>query len=224
MRICALIPAYNEAEYIAEVVKGAREHVDVVVLIDDGSTDGTALRAEEAGAHCIRMPANGGKATALLAGLAHALNNSFTHAVTIDGDGQHAPEDIPALVDTARRTNADLVIGARTFDRNKMPTSRFYSNTIGSQWASAISGRRILDSQSGFRLFRLEKLRGIRFRSRRYEFEMEALIKLARAGASIEHAHIRTIYHGGHARSKMKPIRDTVRICLWSVAFRFLGA
>jgi len=224
MKICALIPAYNEAGHVGDVVKGALHHVDAAVVIDDGSNDGTGDQAKQAGALCLRMPRNRGKAFALRLGLTHALDGDFTHIVTIDGDGQHAPEDIPVLVETAQCTGADLVIGARTFEKGKMPIARFYSNTIGSRWASALAGRRILDSQSGFRLFRLDRLRGIHFRSRRYEFEMEALIKLARAGARIEHAPIRTLYHGGQSRSKMKPIYDTIRICLWSVAYRFLGA
>lgn len=223
MKICALIPAYNEAEHVAQVVEGARLHVDAVVVIDDGSSDGTGERARQAGALCLHQN-NCGKASALRLGLEYALRGDFTHVVTVDGDGQHAPEDIPTLVEVARRTGADLVIGTRTFERDQMPRARFYSNTIGSRVASAFAGQRILDSQSGFRLFRLEPMRGIRFRSLRYEFEMEAVIKLARAGARIEHAPIRTLYFDRQSRSKMKPIRDTIRICLWSVAFRFLGA
>lgn len=160
MRICALIPAYNEAAHIAQVVEGARRHVDAVVVIDDGSTDSTSEKATEAGALCLHTAKNSGKGVALLTGLAHAQAGGFTHAVTIDGDGQHAPDDIPLLIEAAQRTNGDLVIGARAFDRDKVPMARYYSNTVGSRWASALAGQRILDSQSGFRLFRLEKLRG----------------------------------------------------------------
>jgi hypothetical protein len=116
------------------------------------------------------------------------------------------------------------VIGARSFDRASMPRSRYYSNTIGSRIASSLVGREIRDSQSGFRLFRLDKLQGTKLRSRFYELEMEVLIKMARSGCVIAHAPVQTVYHDGHARSKMKPVRDTVRVCLWSLAFRFLGA
>ena len=105
-----------------------------------------------------------------------------------------------------------------------MPRARYYSNTIGNRLTSALVGREIKDSQSGFRLFRLDSLDHIKLRSRRYEFEMEALIKLGRAGCTFAHAPIHMVYDKGQARSKMKPVRDTVRICLWSLAFRFLGA
>lgn len=224
MRICALIPAFNEAPHIAKVVELTRQHVAEVVVIDDGSVDGTADIARAAGATCLQLPANRGKASALRAGIAFARDHDFTYVITLDGDGQHLPEDVPVLVHTAEETGADLVIGARRFDRAGMPRSRYFSNTIGSRLASALVGCEIRDSQSGFRLFRLDKLEGAKLRSQCYEFEMEILIKMARSGCTIAHAPIRTIYDDGRTRSKMKPVRDTVRVCLWSLAFRFLGA
>lgn len=224
MKTCALIPAYNEASHIAQVVDGARAHVDSVVVIDDGSTDETSELASRAGAVCLRNAANRGKGAALRMGMKHAISEGFSHAVTLDGDGQHLPGDISTLLRVARETQADLVIGARPFDRSLMPLARYYSNTLGSRWASAIVGRKINDSQSGFRVYKLEKFRHIALRSTRYEFEMEALIKMARSGAAIAHAPVQMVYDGNRPRSKMKPIRDTVRICFCSLAFRFLGA
>jgi glycosyltransferase involved in cell wall biosynthesis len=224
MRTCALIPAFNEAAYIADVVERAREHVAEVVVIDDGSSDGTADIARAAGATCLQLPGNCGKASALRAGMAYARDLDFTYVITLDGDGQHLPEDIPVMLRVAEETGADLIIGARTFDRALMPRSRYFSNVIGSRLASALVGCEIRDSQSGFRLFRLDKLDEGKLRSRYYELEMEILIKMVRSGCTIAHAPIRMVYDDGHARSKMKPVRDTVRVCLWSLAFRFLGA
>lgn len=224
MRTCALIPAFNEAPYIASVVEGATQHVAEVVVIDDGSADRTAEIARAAGATCLQSPSNRGKASALRLGIAFARDHNFTHVITLDGDGQHLPEDIPVMLRRAEETGADLVIGARSFDRARMPRSRYFSNTIGSRLASALVGCKIHDSQSGFRLFRLDKLDGAKLRSRCYELEMEILIKMALSGCTIAHAPIRTVYGDRQSRSKMKPVRDTVRVCLWSLAFRFLGA
>jgi glycosyltransferase involved in cell wall biosynthesis len=223
MRVCALIPAFNEAAHIDEVVRGAGKHVQEVVLIDDGSCDGTGEIARAAGAICLRSNANSGKASALRIGIAFASEREFTHVLFFDGDGQHVPEDIPSVIRAARETGADLVIGTRAFDPGQMPRARYYSNTIGSRVASWLVGREIRDSQSGFRLVRLDKLRQLNLRGRKYELEMEILIKISLAGCSIIHVPVRTVYDEGQARSKMKPVRDTVRICFWSLAFRFLG-
>jgi glycosyltransferase involved in cell wall biosynthesis len=224
MRTCALIPAFNEAPYIADVVGRARQQVEEVVVIDDGSSDGTADIARAAGATCLQLPGNSGKASALRAGIAYAHDRGFTYVVTLDGDGQHLPEDIPVMLRVAQETGADLIIGARRFDRALMPRSRYFSNVIGSRLASALVGCEVRDSQSGFRLFRLDKLDEGKLRSRCYELEMEILIKMARSGCTITHVPIRMVYDDGQARSKMKPVRDTIRVCLWSLAFRFLGA
>ena len=124
----------------------------------------------------------------------------------------------------AEETKADLVIGARPFARDLMSRSRYYANTIGSRLASALIGCEIKDSQSGFRLFRIDKLSKIKLRSRRYEIEMEVLIKMAQSGCTIAHSPIRMIYFNDDAHSKLRPIRDTTRTCLWSLAYRFLGA
>jgi len=223
MKVCALIPAFNEAAHVYDVVRQAARHVDEVVLIDDGSRDGTAEIAQSAGATCLRSEANSGKASALRMGISYAGERDFTHVLFFDGDGQHAAEDIPSLIGAAQETGADLVIGTRSFDPGRMPRARYYSNTVGSKLASWLVGREIRDSQCGFRLVRLDALRPLKLRGRKYELEMEILIKIARAGGSIVHVPVRTVYDHGLARSKMKPVRDTVRICFWSLAFRFLG-
>ena len=223
MRVCALIPAFNEAAHIEQVVRGAGRYVDQVVVIDDGSCDGTGEIARKAGATCLRSEANSGKASALRTGISFACRHEFTHVLFCDGDGQHSPEDIPSLIEAARQTGADMVIGTRSFDPGRMPRARYYSNTIGSKVASWLVGREIKDSQCGFRLVRFDKLLQMTLRGRKYELEMEILIKISLAGCSIVHVPVRTVYDDGQARSKMKPVRDTVRICFWSLAFRFLG-
>ncbi len=224
MKTCAVIPAYNEADVIAGVVRGVRPHVAQVVVIDDGSDDGTGDRAVEAGAVCHRLEKNQGKGAALRHALESVSRDDFDYVLFMDGDGQHRPEDVPSLLERAQASGADLVIGARAFDRSSMPRSRHFSNTFGSRLASKLVGQPILDSQSGFRLVKLDRLCGLRLRARRYEFEMEVLIKLCSQGGSVAHAPVAMVYDGGRARSKMRPIRDTVHICLWSVVFRYLSA
>jgi len=224
MRVCAIIPAFNEADTVEAVVASVKPHVADVIVVDDGSSDGTGAMATRAGAACLRLERNRGKGFALRHALASIACRDYTHVLFLDADGQHRAEDIPRLVEQGRATGADLVIGARTFDRESMPASRHFSNTVGSGLASRLVGQPIRDSQSGFRLVRLERLRGLRLRACRYEFEMEVLIKVCANGGRVTHAPVALVYDGGRARSKMHPIRDTVRICLWSLAYRYLGA
>jgi len=219
-----VIPAYNEADVIGGLVAAVRQHVDEVIVVDDGSLDGTGARAAEAGASCLRFENNQGKGAAVRYALTRVAPGAFTHVLFMDGDGQHRPEDIPSLIREARVSGADLVIGTRPLDQARMPRSRHLSNSLGSRIASRLVGRPIRDSQSGFRLVRLASLSAFSLRSRRYEIEMEVLIKLCRRGARVSQAPVALVYDGGRARSKMRPIRDTVRICLWSIAFRYLGA
>jgi glycosyltransferase involved in cell wall biosynthesis len=221
-KICALIPAFNEAEVIGPLIKGVKEQVEEVLLIDDGSDDGTGDIAEAAGAVCLRRRWNGGKGAALREGLAHIAERDFSHVLFIDGDGQHRPEDIPSLIRVAHESDADLVIGTRTFDRELMPLERYFSNSVGSRIASWLTGKEVKDSQSGFRLARFDRLRSLKLRATRYEIEMEILIKMSLTGCRIAYSPVHMIYQNGKARSKMKPVRDTMRICLWSLGFRFL--
>jgi glycosyltransferase involved in cell wall biosynthesis len=221
-KICALIPAFNEADVIASVVRETRKYASCVFVVDDGSSDGTGEVAERSGAVCLRLNPNGGKGAALRKGIAHIKDCEFSHVVFLDGDGQHRPSDIPSLIDAARRQKADMVIGTRSFDRARMPRERYFSNSVGSRAVSLLLGREIKDSQSGFRLIRMDKLRNLKLRARKYEIEMEILIKMSLAGCNIVHAPVSMVYDSGRARSKMHPVRDTIRICVWSLLFRFL--
>src|SRR3954447_18106574 len=112
MRVWAVIPAYNEEARIASVVRGIAGSVAGVVVVDDGSSDGTAREAERAGSEVIRRPSNGGKGAAVRAGLAAALAHGCTHVLFIDGDGQHRPEEVPALIGAAEE-GAGPVVGER---------------------------------------------------------------------------------------------------------------
>jgi len=220
MTVCALIAAYNEAQAITEVVRGIARHVAHVTVVDDGSTDETAARAIAAGAEVISHERNRGKGAAIRTGLASILDRPFTHVLLLDGDRQHAPDDAPALMNVARTTSADLVLGERPFDRRSTPASRFYTNIISS-WviSTCFIGQRVFDAQSGYRLIRADALRRLKLTGRGYEIETEMLIKLARRGGRIARTPIGLHYHGGP--SKLRPLRDTTRTCFLAVRYRF---
>jgi glycosyltransferase involved in cell wall biosynthesis len=221
LRIVAVVAAFNEAPHIAEVVAGTRPHVAAVVVVDDGSTDGTAAAAAAAGAEVIRHPANRGKGVAVRTGLTAVTGRGFSHVLLLDGDLQHRPADVPALVAEAVASGADVVVGARTFDKAQMPRSRYYSNVIGSWALGGLIGVSIGDTQSGFRLIRLAALDGIPLSSTGYEIETEMLIRLARRGARVREVAVALAYDG--APSKLRPVRDTTRTCFLALYYRFLS-
>lgn len=221
MTIVAVVPAYNEAETIGAVVKGLAPIVRSTVVVDDGSSDGTGFEAVSAGAVLLRHDTNRGKGHAVRTGLAWALVQSPTHVLMLDGDLQHLPAEARRLVETAERTGADLVIGTRQFDRDKMPASRYLANRIGSRALSSFVGVPVSDTQCGFRLYRTELLRRLpELSATGYEIETEMLVKVGRLRGTIAEAPVSVVYDG--ARSKLRPVRDTTRTCFLAVYYRFL--
>jgi glycosyltransferase involved in cell wall biosynthesis len=220
VRAAALIPAFNEAHSIARVVAGVSGCVAHVIVVDDGSTDGTAERARAAGAEVITHPVNQGKGTAIRTGLARALAADFTHVLMLDGDMQHLPEEAPALLDAASRTGADVVLGERVFSRARMPASRYHANRVGSRVLSWFIGTAVQDTQCGFRVFRADALRPLRLTASGYEVETEMLVKVRRRGGRVCRVPISAVYNG--QTSKLRPMRDTTRTCFLAVYYRFI--
>jgi len=219
MKLCGLVAAYNEEATIATVLEQAGAFLEDIVVVDDGSDDDTAALAERAGAHVIRHSANEGKGVAVRTGLAHILEGDCTHVLFIDADLQHNPSDIPHLVEKAENGFGDFVVAERVFDKDSMPRSRYYANTIGSQVMSKLTATSIRDSQSGFRLIKSELLRPLHLTARRYEIEAEILVKLVRRGARVERIPVASTWSG--TNSKMRPIRDVFRICMLTMHYRY---
>ncbi len=190
--IVILIPAYNEAAGIGTVVAGARDYGPVLV-VDDGSTDDTATRAEKAGAQVLRQSPNGGKGVALRRGFAHALTAGYEAVVMLDADGQHDPAEIPRFIKQYRRERPHLIIGRRNFDL--MPRRRKFSNAVGTGIFSWAVGHRIHDSVSGFRLVSAELLpRLLEAREPGFLFELEMITICVESGFRLSWAPISTIY------------------------------
>lgn len=192
--VLALIPAYEEGPRVAGVALGATAYLPVLV-VDDGSTDDTAARAESAGATVLVQRPNQGKGAALRAGFRWALERDFDAVVTLDADGQHDPAEIPAFLDTFERTEADLIIGRRDFAQ--MPPVRRLANRLGGLAMSWAAGRDIPDNQSGYRLLSRRLIEAIATSDEAgFEYEIEMIATCIRAGLRLEWVPIRTIYAG----------------------------
>ena len=193
-RIVAIIPAYNEGARVGPVVAGAAEFLPVL-LVDDGSSDGTAAQAKAAGATVIRQHPNQGKGAALRTAFRQALIDGYDAVITLDADGQHDPAEIPKFLDLYAEKQPDLIIGQRRL--RHMPPIRRLANYLGRKSFSWAIGQPIPDNQSGYRLISrrlLEELEG--GEEAGFEFEMEMIVICVRRGYVLEWVPIRTIYAG----------------------------
>jgi glycosyltransferase involved in cell wall biosynthesis len=206
LKVLALIPAYNEAAHVAEVVTGARAHLPVLV-VDDGSTDDTAVRAEEAGADVLRQIPNRGKGVALQSGFSYALDKGYEAVLTLDADGQHDPAEIPQFLQVYATRHTDLIIGARDF--RHMPPIRRLSNTVGRWTFLWAMGQPIRDNQSGYRLISRRLLEALLASSETgFEFEVEMIVICIQRGFRLGWVPIRTIYAG--EGSHIQPWHHTI--------------
>ncbi len=207
MKVCAVIPAYNEETAVAEVVRGVLAQGLDAMVVDDCSSDATSARAREAGAEVVRHEVNRGKGEALRTGFARAVELGYDAVVTLDADGQHDPKEIPRLLEAAGR--ADIVVGSRMAEVSTMPRVRLWTNLFTSWVVSRLAGARIADSQSGYRLLKRSVLGRVKYSSSRFDAESEILVKACRMGFRVIEVPISTIY--GDEKSKIHPFVDTVR-------------
>jgi glycosyltransferase involved in cell wall biosynthesis len=220
--ILALIPAYNEASHVADVVTGALAHLPVLV-IDDGSTDDTAAQAETAEASVLRQMPNQGKGAALKAGFHWAIEAGYEAVVTLDADGQHDPTELPQFLQAYQVRRADLIIGTRDF--SQMPPARRLANTLGRWFFSWAIGQPVPDNQSGYRLISRRLLEAMLGSSEQgFQFEVEMIVVCVRRGFSLEWVPIRTIYAG--ETSHINPWRQVVEFTrmIWQTRQRIHGA
>jgi glycosyltransferase involved in cell wall biosynthesis len=202
----AVIPAFNEAATVAGVVSRAFPHVDAVVVVDDGSRDGTGEAAREAGARVVAHPVNRGKGAALQTGVSSLEAESY---VMLDADGQHDPADIPRLL--AALEGSDLVIGSRFLgDLGRMPLQRRLSNRLVTGACALATGLRVSDVQSGFRAVRGEHAAELVRGFERYTVEVGMVLRAADLGLRVGEVPITAAY--GEARSKLSPLRDGLRV------------
>jgi glycosyltransferase involved in cell wall biosynthesis len=214
-RIAVVIPAYQEASTIAGVARRARAHADAVIVVDDGSTDGTSAALAGLDATVLRNARNLGKGASLARGIAQALADGADAVVTLDADGQHEPAEIPRLARAWQAHPGDVVVGARLRHAERAPRLRKAANRFADFWIGWAAGQALDDSQSGFRLYPAALLARLAVPSgprRGFVFESELLIEAARAGARIRSVAIDSIYRAGARPSHFRPVADIAAI------------
>ena len=209
MKICAVIPAFNESRTVGGLSKQLLSYVDEVIVVDDGSTDDTGINARDGGATVVRHLQNRGKGAALQTGFNHAMKAGYDAVITIDADGQHDYREIPLFINEVERTESDIILGTRMGSVKRMPFIRLLTNIVTSFIVSILSRQKITDSQTGFRLIKRKVLEKVRLATTNYETESEILIEAGRKGFRISEIPIRTIY--GRQMSKINAFIDTLR-------------
>jgi glycosyltransferase involved in cell wall biosynthesis len=215
-RPVAVVPAYQAQATVGDVVRGIHASVPRIWVVDDGSSDATGAVAASAGAEVLRLAENGGKGTAVRAGLDRALASDATHVAFVDADGQHDPQDLPQLLEAARAGD-DFVIGSRMGDPDAIPAYRYRTNEIGSLILSRMTGLEVEDAQSGYRVVSADVLRRLDLKARGYIIETEILLKAARHVRRFRPVPIRAIYGGP---SHYRPFRDTWTISWGAVYYK----
>jgi glycosyltransferase involved in cell wall biosynthesis len=227
MRFAVVIPAYDEVATIRDLAERALKQCPQVIVVDDGSVDGTSEALAGLPVSVLRNERNLGKAASLWRGAQQALTLDVQAVVTLDGDGQHAPEDIPRLMTAAEQHPDAIVIGARLADRHAIPKLRYFANRVAVFWVSWACGQRLDDSQSGFRVYPAKLFRQLdipRDHAHSFVFESEMLIEAARHGHPCVTVPIAAVYRQ-HARPSHFRHIDTwhiTRMVAWKLLSRGL--
>ena len=226
--VCAVIPTYQNAKTLLQVVADVHRVVDTVFVVDDGSNDGTAALLEKATGNerpekVLTHPKNCGKGAALKTGLTYARQQGFRYAVMVDADGQHRADDIPALLKAVEEEPDALAIGSRGLQHENMPAKSTFANRFSNFWFALQTLQRLPDTQSGLRVYPLRCLHGLRWMSARYEAELTLLVFSAWAGVKLLPVPVSVYYPPRDQRvTHFRPGRDFTRISVLNTLLCFL--
>lgn len=211
-----VIPTYNNEKTIVEVIDGVKRYSHQVIVVNDGSTDTTPeLLGKCNDITLISYPNNRGKGHALKVGLRKAVGMGFRYAITIDSDGQHYPDDIPAFIEAVEQTPDCLLVGARNLTADNMPGKNTFANKFSNFWFKIETGKTMSDTQSGYRLYPLHAIKAMKFITPRYEFELEVIVRCAWKGVTVRNIPVRVFYpEAGERVSHFRPLRDFTRISI----------
>ena len=222
-KVCVVIPTYNNAGTICDVVRRVAALTEHIVVVVDGCTDDTRQRLDELKdlpLQVVDYAENRGKGHALLMGFKHAINRGYEYAITLDSDGQHMPEDIPQFVEALVEHPEALIVGARNLQAENMPGGNTFANRFSNFWFRVQTGVKLPDTQTGYRLYPLRRLSGVHLITSRYEAELELLVFAAWAGVELVPVPVRVYYPPeGERVTHFRPLADFGRISLLNTAF-----
>ena len=225
-KLCIIIPTYNNAKTVVYVINQVMNYCEKVIVVNDGSNDNTGelLKQCQELTSVVTLPKNKGKGKALVMGFREAMRLGFTHAITIDADGQHFADDIDKFKKFLINGFNGIVVGARNLKENNMPGKSTFANKFSNFWFRLQTGINLPDTQTGFRLYTLSSIRGLRWITSRYEAELELLVFAAWAGVDLKSVPVKVYYPPVEERvTHFRPAYDFTRISILNT-FLCIGA
>ncbi len=223
LNCCVLIPTYNNSTTIEQVIKDVLEYSDDVCVVNDGSTDNTLeILSQFPQIKLHTYPKNAGKGWALREGFKYAVKNGYDYVITLDSDGQHFADDLPTMLDALEENGNAIVIGARNMNQSSVPGKSSFGNKFSTFWFTLETGISVPDTQSGYRLYPVKALEGIRFFTYKYEFEIEVIVRGAWSGLDVIAVPVKVYYPPAEERiSHFRPFKDFSRISVLNTVLVF---
>lgn len=224
-KICVIVPTYNNSATLGAVLDGILKYTDQIIVVNDGSTDNTSnILQHFHQLEIVDYSTNVGKGYALRTGFKRALELGYNIAITIDSDGQHFPDDIPRFLDVLIKSPDALIIGDRNMEQPGIPGKSSFGNRFSNFWFWVETGLKLPDTQSGFRSYPIYKMKGISFFTRRFEFEIEAIVRCAWHGITVTTVPIQIHYYDKSTRvSHFRPFTDFTRISILNTFLVFIA-
>ncbi|SNB15199.1 Glycosyl transferase, group 2 family protein [Flavobacterium psychrophilum] len=214
LNYCVIVPTYNNHKTLTRVLDSVLEYTTNVIIINDGSTDSTAeILKKYSNITQIHHSKNAGKGIALQNGFRKALELNFDYAITIDSDGQHFASDIPSFIDEINANGEALLIGSRNMTQENVPKKSSFGNKFSNFWFWFETGIKLEDTQSGYRLYPLQKIPKNYF-TNKFEFEIEVIVRTAWKGIAVKNIPIQVLYDPSERVSHFRPFRDFTRISI----------
>lgn len=223
-RICVIIPTYNNAKTLAMVINDVAIYTKNIIVVNDGSTDETSgILVSFPFLDVISYKKNMGKGWALRTGLKYATERGYLHAISIDSDGQHFAKDLPAFLEKLEIEKNTLIIGARNMNQESVPGKSSFGHKFSNFWFKVETGINAPDTQSGYRLYPLQPLSKMKFLTKKYEFEIEVLVRAAWRGIKIDSIPVSVYYAPKETRvSHFRPFKDFTRISILNTVLVFV--
>jgi glycosyltransferase involved in cell wall biosynthesis len=225
LKVCILVPTYNNAKTLENLLHDLKFLGAYIIVVNDGSTDNTEnILLKFTGIHSVSYSPNCGKGYALRQGFQVAVEQGFEYAISIDSDGQHFAKDIPAFLDVLENNPGSLIIGARNMDQHSVPAKSSFGHKFSNFWYRVETGIELPDTQSGFRLYPVARLRSMFFITKRFEFEIEVIVRAAWKGVPVISVPVSVYYAPPEERiSHFRPFLDFTRISILNTFLVFIS-